>query len=63
MFDLSYVPKYTRISAVQILHSHKLLPFVDKDLIGVGQVIVLKQSAHNRRVSERICWPGHQRLH
>lgn len=42
IFDLLSVPKYTLISAVQTLHSHKLLPIEDKDLTGVGLLIVLK---------------------
>lgn len=42
VLDLLPVPKYTLISAVQTLYSHKLLPIEDKDLIGVGLLIVLK---------------------
>jgi len=36
-----FVPKYTHISCSNI-YSHKLLPIEDKDLIGVGLLIVLK---------------------
>lgn len=40
-FDLVLVPKYTHISAVQT-STQIVVHREDKDLIGVGQLIVLK---------------------
>lgn len=56
IFNMVYVPKYTIISAVQTLHSRKLLPIEDKDLIGVVLLLVLKL-CHKGRVDWGVCWP------